>query len=235
MENYRFCYQENQYFGEVQPCTPAVFNRIVDSEDVAKKIQTRRSVDELIRKGESLDKWLNDYYFRKFWAKQAEKQGEKFKKLTPVQKLLQWTNSLKQSLPCFIFAARAFDGVRRKQEEIRLLSGLFMFDGDHLTYDPYDVFIHTQVPGFPWQVRLAHKTSSGEGIRLVCEWRMELGNIADNQIQLARDLGLMGVKGSTGKPAVDNSCIEANRISYAPRREDIYYIDEQHLFNINNE
>ena len=75
MENYRFCYQENQYFGEVQPCTPAVFNRTVDSEDVARKIQTRRSVDELIRKGESLDKWLNDYYFRKFCAKQAEKQG----------------------------------------------------------------------------------------------------------------------------------------------------------------
>ena len=89
MENYRFCYQENQYFGEVQPCTPAVFNRTVDSEDVARKIQTRRSVDELIRKGESLDKWLNDYYFRNFCAKQAEKQGEKFKKLTPVQKLLQ--------------------------------------------------------------------------------------------------------------------------------------------------
>ncbi len=82
-------------------------------------------------------------------------------------------------------------------------------------------------------MRLAHKTSSGEGIRLVCEWRMELGNIADNQIQLARDLGLMGVKGSTGKPVVDNSCIDANRISYAPRREDIYYIDETNLFNLN--
>ena len=235
MENYRFCYQENQYFGEVQPCTPAVFNRTVDSEDVARKIQTRRSVDELIRKGESLDKWLNDYYFRKFCAKQAEKQGEKFKKLTPVQKLLQWTNSLKQSLPCFIFAVRAFDGVRRKQEEIQLLSGLFMFDGDHLPFDPIEVYQRTQVPGFPWQVRLAHKTSSGEGIRLVCEWRMELGNIADNQIQLARDLGLMGVKGSTGKPVVDDSCIDASRISYCPMRDDIYYIDEEHLFNINNE
>ena len=233
MEQARFCYQESQYFGEVQPCTLAVFNSIVDSPDVARKIHTRRTVDELIRKGEPLDEWLNSYYFRKFCEKQDAKQGEKFKKLTPVQKLLQWTNSLKQSLPCFIYAVRAFEGVRRKQEEIRLLSRLFMFDGDHLPFDPYDVFIHTQVPGFPWQVRLAHKTSSGEGIRLVCEWRMELGNIADNQIQLARDLGLMGVKGSTGKPVVDNSCIDANRISYAPRREDIYYIDETNLFNLN--
>ena len=233
MEQARFCYQESQYFGEVQPCTLAVFNSIVDSPDVARKIHTRRTVDELIRKGEPLDEWLNSYYFRKFCEKQEAKQGETFNSLTPAQKLLQWTNSLKQSLPCFIYAVRAFEGVRRKQEEIRLLSRLFMFDGDHLPFDPIEVYRRTQVAGFPWQVRLAHKTSSGEGIRLVCEWRMELGNIADNQIQLARDLGLMGVKGSTGKPVVDNSCIDANRISYAPRREDIYYIDEEHLFNIN--
>jgi hypothetical protein len=64
----------------------------------------------------------------------------------------------------------------------------------------------------------------------VCEAKAELGNIADNQISLARDLNLMGVKGSTGKPVVDNSCIDASRISYAPRREDILYIDEENLF-----
>ena len=86
------------------------------------------------------------------------------------------------------------------------------------------------MPGFPWKVRLAHKTSSGQGLRLVCETRIELGNIADNQICLARDLQLMGVLGSTGKPVVDDSCIDASRISYACRREDIYFIDEENLF-----
>lgn len=120
---------------------------------------------------------------------------------------------------------------RRKLEGIEALSGLFMFDGDHLTIDPREVYERTLVDGFPWQVRLAHKTSSGYGIRLVCEARPELGNIADNQICLARDLGLMGVKGSTGKPVVDDSCIDATRISYCPRREDIYFIDNEHLFN----
>ena len=29
---------------------------------------------------------------------------------------------------------------------------------------------------------------------------------------------------------VDDSCIDASRISYAPRREDIYFIDEKNLF-----
>jgi hypothetical protein len=60
--------------------------------------------------------------------------------------------------------------------------------------------------------------------------RPELGNIADNQICLARDLGLMGMIGYTGKPVVDDSCIDASRISYAPRRQDIYFLDEENLF-----
>ena len=36
--------------------------------------------------------------------------------------------------------------------------------------------------------------------------------------------------GTTGKPVVDDSCIDACRISYAPRMKDIYFIDEEHLF-----
>ena len=106
-----------------------------------------------------------------------------------------------------------------------------MVDADHLACDPYEIFKRTQVPGFPWEVPFGHKTSSRYGLRLVCEARPELGNIADNQICLARDLGLMGVKGSTGKPVVDDSCIDATRISYCPRREDIYHIDENKLIN----
>jgi hypothetical protein len=170
--------------------------------------------------------------------------------LTTTEKLLQWTNMLKMSLPCFIFAASEFDLVavtdkngnpvldengqqkmrRRRQLKGIHLSGLFMFDADKLTVNPYDIYLRTTVPGFPWQVRLAHNTSSGHGLRLVCELRPELGNIADNQICLARDLGLMGMIGYTGKPVVDDSCIDASRISYAPRRQDIYFLDEENLF-----
>jgi hypothetical protein len=107
-----------------------------------------------------------------------------------------------------------------------------MFDGDHMPMNPFEIFQRTQVAGFPWRVLLAHKTSSGHGLRLVCEARPEVGNIADNQIELARELKLLDVIGTTGKPLVDDSCIDASRISYAPRREDIYYIDEERLFDI---
>lgn len=229
MEASRFCFQENQYFGECLPCTAAVFNKFVDDQKVAWKINMRQAVDKAIRDDLPLDGFAQESDFIRFCKK---KQGdENFAALTLLEKLLQWTTSLKSSLPCFIFGVQGFDENRRKQSNIQHLSGLFMFDADHLTCDPLEIFKRTQAEGFPWQVRLAHKTSSGWGLRLVCEARPELGNIADNQICLARDLELMGVKGSTGKPVVDDSCIDATRISYCPRREDIYFIDEKHLFN----
>lgn len=248
----RFVYQDNQFWGECLPCTLAVFLTIIDSAVVAWKIATRQAVEYAVAHGLPLDKWTMNSDFQQFCLKRdvMPQAGETFRQLTIGEKLIQWTNALKMSLPCFIFAASEFDLVpktdkwgdpvldengqqvmrRRRQLKGIHLSGLFMFDADHLTVDPYEIFKRTQVPGFPWQLRLAHKTSSGHGLRLVCELRPELGNIADNQICLARDLGLMGVLGSTGKPVVDDSCIDASRISYAPRREDIYFIDEKNLF-----
>ena len=256
MENFRFCFQVNQFNGECLPCTPAVFNNIIDSADVANKIGTRQAVEATIAQGQPMDEWLRRTDFQSFCTKKENdpKTRMSFLPLAPQQRLIQWVTSLKQSLPCFIFGASGFDiqtvidrdgkpvldrnGKPQKKRLRKLngihLSGLFMFDADHLPMSPHEVFERTQVPGFPWRLRLAHATSSGHGLRLVCEARPELGNIADNQICLARELGLMGMVGTTGKPIVDDSCIDASRISYAPRREDIYFIDEENLFNIND-
>lgn len=247
--NSRFIYQQNQYNGECSPCTASIFKSIVNSADVKLKIDTRQAVDKAISEGLSLSPWVNDNAFMRFCAKRS--LDPHFAQLTLEQKLVQWTNSLKESLPCFIFAASEFDPVtvvdkdgnpvlnadgtpvmkRKRRLEGIHLSGLFMFDADHLPMDPHEIHQRTQVKGFPWIVDLSHKTSSGYGLRLVCEARLDVGNIADNQIELAKELKLLDVIGSTGKPVVDDSCIDASRISYAPRQEDIYYIDEERLFN----
>ena len=251
-QNYRFTVQSNQFNGECVPCTLDVFNQYVDSQDVNFKISIRRAVEAAIKQSMPLDEYLNNPRFLNFCQKQ---KGAKFQELTETEKLLQWVANQKMWLPCFIFAVREFGLVpkndkdgnpildkdghpvmyrRRKQPNIQELSRLFMFDADHLPISPREVFERTQVADFPWKVLFAHETSSGEGLRLVSEIRPELGNIADCQICLARDLRLMGMKGTTGKPVVDDSCIDASRISYCPRREDIYYINEVELFNINS-
>ena len=43
---------------------------------------------------------------------------------------------------------------------------------------------------------------------------------------------MLNVKGTTGKWVTDNSCINADKLSFCPRLEDILYIDEDRLFNI---
>lgn len=252
--NYRFTYQDNQFTGECLPCTAAQFKTIVNSADVDRKITTRQAVEKAIEEGLPLDTWLKDTAFRNFCQKELQKPrtGTAFGMLPLEKRLQQWTNTQKMWLPCFIFAVREFADIaktdkqgnavtdaegkpltvrRRLQSSIRELSRLFMFDADHLPCDPRQVYERTLRQGFPWQVRLAHVTSSGHGLRLVCEARVDVGNIADNQIELGRELGLLGVLGTTGKPVCDDSCIDASRISYAPRMRDIYYLDEEHLFN----
>jgi hypothetical protein len=192
------------------------------------KIETLRSA----RLPGAIEKWGSNSEFQKFCLKEAAKKrtGEAFQALTDEEKLCRWANSLKESLPCLIFGGREFDETPMKKDETRVmrrrllksihLSGLFMFDADHID-NPREVYERTLVEGFPWAVVFAHNTSSGFGLRLVCKARPEIGNIADNQIELARALGVKA----------DASCIDASRISYVPRREDVFFLDEDELFN----
>lgn len=255
MEPYRFTWQENQYWGSCEPCTASVFATQVRSGSVAWKIGTRQAVEKAVRERLPLDEFTRLTDFQK-WRIQQEcrpKAGDKFAALSTAEKLLQWVQMLKNNLPDFVFAVSEFGMVqrtdkdgnpkfdkdgnpvmyrRRKQDNIRRLSCLFMSDYDHLPFPPQALYERTKAPGFPWKVRLAHLTSSGFGLRLVCEWILEAGRIADNQYLLARELGVLDVKDTTGKKFVtDNSCVNADRISYCPRLQDILYIDEEHLFN----
>ena len=226
-----FCIQDNQYFSPAVPGTREKLNEILDSPQVRWKIETIRAV----RQPGAVRLWASNTDFQKFCLKEAAKsKGNAFKELTDEEKLERWANSLKESLPCLIFGARDFDEVpMKKNPEKRMkrrvlagihLSGLFMFDVDHVD-NPREIFEQTQQEGFPWEVVFAHVTSSGQGLRLVCKARVEIGNIADNQIALAKELDV--------KP--DLSCIDASRISYAPMREDLYYLNEEELLNYYNE
>lgn len=42
---------------------------------------------------------------------------------------------------------------------------------------------------------------------------------------------MLEVKGTTGKYVTDNSCINADKLSFCPRLDDILFADEDKLFN----
>ena len=226
-----FCTQDNQYVSPAVPGTAEKLNEILDSPRVKWKITTIRAV----REPEAIKLWASNTDFQKFCLKEAGKKkvGEAFQQLTDDEKLVRWATALKESLPALIFGARDFDETPLKKDPTRTmkrrvlagihLSGLFMLDVDHVD-NPREIYERTQKEGFPWEVVFAHVTSSGHGLRLVCKAHVD-GNIADNQIELAKALGV----------TPDMSCIDASRISYAPMREDIYYLNEQELLNYYDE
>ena len=237
------CYEKSIKYAHAVPCTPEQFWKTVNSPSTKKKVEARqdivRSVKAYLETGDKkhIVHWLNDSGFQMFCMnEEAKADNEAFRGLTMDEKLMRYGDMKKTQLECFIFGAREFDEVsvdkddpektvcRRQLSGIHL-NGLFMFDTDHLKEDPKEVFERTQVEGFPWEIVLAHKTSSGEGLRLVAKARMEIGNIAANQAALAKAL----------KVETDDATIDASRASFAPMRADIYMINEAELFGYYNE
>lgn len=227
-----FCTQDNQFVSPAVPGTLEKINEVLDSPGVRWRIETIRST----RQPGAIRLWASNTDFQKFCIKEQQKKktGAAFSKLTDEEKLERWATALKGGLPPLIFGASDFDETPLKSDPSRKmkrrllagihLSGLFMFDVDHVD-NPREIFEKTQQEGFPWEVVFAHLTSSGKGLRLVCKARLEVGNIADNQIELAKALGVKA----------DQSCIDASRISYAPMREDVYYLNEEELVNYYDE
>ena len=253
-KNWRFVYQDNMYRGSCEPCTASVFSTMTRSGMVNWKIGMRQAVRMAVKTGQSLDNFTCNSDFQKWCIEKQSRPraGEKFSQLTTSAKLLQWVDTLKDSLPDFIFAVREFGLVprldkdgnprmdaegnpilyrRRKQENILHLSGLVWSDYDHLPFDPRELYEKTKAPSYPWKTRLAHITSSGEGLRLVSECIIGAGNLADQIYLQAKELGMLNVKGTTGKFVCDNSIVNADKLSFCPRYEDILFIDEDKLFN----
>ena len=250
---WRFVWQANIYWASCEPCTASVFWTQVRNGQVNWKVGTRRAIIKAVREGLPLDKWTRRSDYQQWCLEQLAKPraGEKFALKPEPLRLMQWGEELKTSLPGFIFGVREFalvpkldkdgnpkldkDGQpilyrRRKQENVKHLSGLFMSDYDHLPFPPQELYEKTLKPGYPWKTRLAHLTSSGEGLRLVSECLIGVGNIADQQYLQAQELGMLNVIGTTGKHVTDNSCVNCDKFSFCPREEDILFIDENKLF-----
>ena len=237
-----FCYQENTHFSQALPCTKEVFWEQVRKPSTEWHINARRAIIAAVEASKAegpvaIQTWLNNTEYQKFLLKKQKLKKEAAKKAwaekTDAEKLMAFAQDLKDNLPAFIFGCYEFDETptdkgtlfRHRRLADCHLNGLFMLDIDHVE-NPMQIW---------WKLRddeelmkriaLVHITSSGYGARIVGVADGSIGNLADNQIVMAEKLGYKA----------DESCIDATRNSFAPKEDDILYINEELLFDYYDE
>ena len=126
---------------------------------------------------------------------------------------------LKKRLPAFCFHAHFKNGRRLNADAIA--SGLSILDIDHIKGSP-EVFFNEKVKDRAKElgIVLAHKTPSGEGLRLVFIIPQGKG-LVEAQQWLSKQIGL---------ETFDEACKDLARCSFAVPEEYVLFLDEEKLF-----
>ena len=236
-------FQENTHFSQALPCKREEFWEQVRKPTTAWRVDARRAILAAVDASKTqgvaaLQTWLNNAEYQKFLLKKQnlkrEKVREAFFKKNDAERLLAFAQDVKENLPAFIFSCREFDATEtakggkfchRRLTDCHL-NGLVMLDIDHVE-NPMQIWYQLRAKKeLMERTGLVHITSSKEGIRIVFTADINVGNLADNQIEFAKALG---------DYKADDSCIDATRNSFAPKEEDILYINEELLFNYYDE
>jgi hypothetical protein len=239
-----FTYQKDTKSLFVAECGKKDFWREIRKSSTAFNIDTRRDILRAVEANdeEAMQKWAEHTDYQKFMLKTLRnlktKAGkEKWQNKPLDKKLLAWADDLKKSLTAFQFCCNQFDDAMVKTKDGKTkkgarrvlkgchLNGLVMLDIDHVD-NPMEVWEKLQkCEALMARVVLVHVTSSGHGIRIIFIADKQIGNLADNQISFAAVLGY----------TPDQSCIDATRNSFAPKENEILFIDEERLFNYYDE
>jgi hypothetical protein len=230
-----FTYQKDTKSLFVAECSKKDFWREIRKSSTAFNIDTRREIMRAVDAQDeaTLIKWAEHTDYQKFDVRmlrslKTKTSKEKWKNKPLDKKLLAWADDLKKSLTAFQFCCYQFDEatVKGKKGPRRVLkgchlNGLVMLDIDHVD-NPMEVWEKLQkCEELMARVVLVHITSSGHGIRIIFIADKQIGNLADQQISFAAILGY----------TPDQSCIDATRNSFAPKENEILFIDEERLFN----
>ena len=239
-----FTYQKDTKSLFVAECGKKDFWREIRKASTVFNIDTRRDILRAVEANdeEAMQKWAEHTDYQKFMLKTIRelktKAGkEKWQKKPLDKKLLAWADDLKKSLTAFQFCCYQFDEATVKTKDGKTkkgarrllkgchLNGLVMLDIDHVD-DPMEVWGKLQkCEALMARVVLVHITSSGHGIRIIFIADKQIGNLADNQISFAAVLGY----------SPDQSCIDATRNSFAPKEDEILFVDEERLFTYYDE
>ena len=237
-----FTFQENTHFSQALPCTKEEFWAQVRKSSTAWRIDARRAILAAVDASKTqgvaaIQTWLDNADYQKFLLKKQrlKKAAAKaaWEAKTDAEKLLAFAQEIKDNSTAFIYSCYEFDATETANGNLfchrRLadchLNGLVMLDIDHVANPMLVWYAIRDDEELMKRVALVHITSSGHGIRIIFTADINDGNLADNQIVFAQAIGYKA----------DESCIDATRNSFAPKEEDIMYINEELLFNYYDE
>ena len=231
-----FCYQKNTHFSQAVSCSREEFWKSIRDAQNIWKIESRRAILKAVETHdeEAIQKWLQQIDYQKFLANKEGKKNKKFLEKSNEERLLAFAQDLKENMVAFIFCCHEFDATATENGRLFRhrclkdchLNGLVMLDIDHVE-NPMAIYEAWKAQEeLVKRTGIVHITSSRRGIRFVFTADMAEGNLADNQIVFSRALGY-------NKP--DESCIDATRNSFAPKEDDILYINEDLLFGYYDE
>ena len=235
-----FTYQRDTKSLFVAECGKKDFWREIRKASTPFNINTRREIlqavdahDEAVLKKWELHEDYQKFIVRTLRSLKSKTGKEKWQKKPLDKKQLAWADDLKKTLPTFQFSCYQFDEVTVKTKDGKTkkgarrvlkgchLNGLVMLDIDHVE-NPLEVWEKLKsCEALMARVVLVHITSSGHGIRIIFTADVKIGNLADNQIDFAMELGY----------SPDQSCIDATRNSFAPKEDEILFINEEKLFD----
>ena len=237
-----FTFQENTHFSQALPCPKEEFWAQVRKSSTAWRIDARRAILAAVDASKTqgvaaIQTWLDNADYQKFLLKKQrlKKAAAKaaWEAKTDAEKLLAFAQEIKDNSTAFIYSCYEFDATETANGNLfchrRLadchLNGLVMLDIDHVDNPMLVWYAIRDNEELMKRVALVHITSSGFGARIVFTANIEDGNLADNQIVFANAIDYKA----------DESCIDATRNSFAPKEEDILFINEELLFNYYNE
>lgn len=215
--------------------TPESFSKLLDDPGNRWRVEKIRAIksdpDNPAWTGSDFGEWLR---------RQPAATKSALREMTQQEQALAWADGMKKSLPGIIFTAFFEEGwtkggrrngreVPRKYGRYRgkercRLTGLVCIDVDHCTqsHDPQDVRDYWQrlMEGRDLKamgVLLAYVSASGDGFKMVFKARGEWGNLIDNQLMMAQELGLK----------IDTVCKDASRNQFLTTRDDVLYMDDE--------
>lgn len=121
---------------------------------------------------------------------------------------------VKESLPAVSWQAWFKDGVRKNSGAN--LNSLVMVDFDHIAEEVAQLWARIAPRREELGIRVAHKTPSTHGLRIVMSWRQGFSSIEENQRWMAQQVGL----------EFDPHCTDPSRLSFLPPKSYFYYLDE---------